>query len=87
MDSVNVQISFISILYFRVCDAVNDTMTTHIKNFVKGWNPAFNDPTVLNHALNRYFLTKKLENTALTKDKLETEKRKRASHERKKEVC
>ena len=71
----------------RVCDAVNDTMTTHIKNFVKGWNPAFNDPTVLNHALNRYFLTKKLENTALTKDKLETEKRKRASHERKKEVC
>jgi hypothetical protein len=48
MDSVNVQISFISILYFRVCDAVNDTMTTHIKNFVKGWNPAFNDPTVLN---------------------------------------
>ena len=34
-----------------------------------------------------YFLTKKLENTALTKDKLETEKRKRASHERKKEVC
>ena len=32
MDSVNVQISFISILYFRVCDAVNDNMTTHIKN-------------------------------------------------------
>jgi hypothetical protein len=48
MDSVNVQISFISILYFRVCDAVNDTMTTHIKNFVKGWTPAFNEPTVLN---------------------------------------
>ena len=48
MVSVNVQISFISILYFRVCDAVNDTMTTHIKNFVKSWNPAFNDPTVLN---------------------------------------
>ena len=41
----------------------------------------------LSDALNRYFLTKKLENTGLTKDKLETEKRKRASHERKKEVC
>jgi hypothetical protein len=41
----------------------------------------------LSDALNRYFLIKKLENTALTNDKLETEKRKRASHERKKEVC
>ena len=41
----------------------------------------------LSDALNRYFLIKRLENTALTKDKLETEKRKRASHERKKEVC
>ena len=41
----------------------------------------------LSDALNRYFLIKKLENIALTNDKLETEKRKRASHERKKEVC
>jgi hypothetical protein len=37
-------------------------------------------PPFLSDALNRYFLTKKLENTGLTKDKLETEKRK-------KEVC
>ncbi|CAG2189857.1 unnamed protein product [Mytilus edulis] len=37
------------------------------------------------NALNRYFLTKKQENTAIHKDKLETEKRKRASYERKKE--
>ncbi|CAG2246316.1 uncharacterized protein [Mytilus edulis] len=69
----------------RVCDAVNDGMTSHIKNFMKGWNPTYDNPTVLNHALNRYFLTKKQENTAIHKDKLETEKRKRASYERKKE--
>ncbi|CAC5394241.1 DDX58 [Mytilus coruscus] len=42
---------YIDILYDEtVCDAVNDGMTSHIKTFMKGWNPTYNNPTVLKHA-------------------------------------
>ncbi|XP_063444096.1 uncharacterized protein LOC134724780 [Mytilus trossulus] len=69
----------------RVSDAVNKDMTSHIVTFVKGWNPAYNDITVLNCAMARYFLTKKQQQSAISKNKYEGEKRKRALYERKKE--
>ncbi|XP_052086562.1 uncharacterized protein LOC127723886 [Mytilus californianus] len=69
----------------RVSDAVNKNMTSHIVTFVKGWNPAYNDITVLNCAMARYFLTKKQQQSAISKNKYEGEKRKRALYERKKE--
>ncbi|CAC5367853.1 unnamed protein product [Mytilus coruscus] len=78
---------YTSVFHFRVSDAVNKNMTSHIVTFVKGWNPAYNDITVLNCAMARYFLTKKQQQSAINKNKYEGEKRERALYERKKEVC
>ncbi|CAC5411869.1 unnamed protein product [Mytilus coruscus] len=69
----------------RVINAVNKNMTSHIVTFVKGWNPAYNDITVLNCAMARYLLKKKQQQSAINKNRYECEKRKRALYERKKE--
>ncbi|CAG2184662.1 unnamed protein product [Mytilus edulis] len=66
----------------RVNDADNREMSDYITTFVKGWNSAYSDQTVINCALSRNFLTKRQEETAIKKDRLEGEKKRRAAYER-----
>ncbi|CAC5426197.1 unnamed protein product [Mytilus coruscus] len=73
-------------MIFRLC--LSEAIITALKEFHQSKKRNVHNKArtkSASDALNIYFLTKKQENTAINKDKLETEKRKRASYERKKE--